>query len=258
MLLALLCVVFAGCGGGTAAPPARQQLESPDVAKLPAAPAGAAAGDFSAPSSIASVGFLRSAFDSAQSLWHQKFGAAGIDYSPARLTFFHAAVNTACGHQTAQTGPFYCPASHGVYLNTHFFDALARTIGLRSPFAPGYVVAHEVAHHVQQLLGLHARVAHANAADAAGANRRSIRVELQADCYAGVWLHFVKRAGQLSEADINDILRAAASVGDDFQRNRAGVELAPETWTHGSSAQRIHWVTVGKESGRPADCDTFR
>jgi uncharacterized protein len=166
-------------------------------------------------------------------------------------------VDTACGHQTAQTGPFYCPAGHGVYLNTHFFDTLARTFGLRSPFAPGYVVAHEVAHHVQQLLGLHARVAAADAADPAGANNRSVRVELQADCYAGIWLHYVARAGQLSQADVDDILRAAAIVGDDFQRNKAGAELAPETWTHGSSAQRVHWLSVGKDTGRPGDCDTF-
>jgi uncharacterized protein len=233
-------------------------LDSPDVAHMPAAPAGAAAGELSAPTSIASVGFLRAVFNSAQSLWQQKFDAAGLHYQPARLTFFQTAVDTACGHQTAQTGPFYCPAGHGVYLNTHFFDALARTFGLRSPFAPGYVVAHEVAHHVQQLLGLHARVAAADAGDPGGANNRSIRVELQADCYAGIWLHYVARAGQLSQADVDDILRAAASVGDDFQRNRAGVDLAPETWTHGSSAQRVHWVTVGKETGRPADCDTFR
>jgi predicted metalloprotease len=145
----------------------------------------------------------------------------------------------------------------GVYLNTAFFAALARRFDLRSPFAPGYVTAHEVAHHVQHLLGLHARVAAANAQDPDGANDRSVRVELQADCYAGIWLHSVARAGQLSEADVADILRAAEVVGDDFQRNKAGVELAPETWTHGSSAQRIHWLSVGKDTGLPADCDTF-
>ena len=129
--------------------------------------------------------------------------------------------------------------------------------GLASPFAPGYVTAHEVGHHVQQLLGLHARVAQANAEDPGGTNPRSVRVELQADCYAGIWLHYVARAGQLSDADVADILRAAAVVGDDFQRNRAGAELAPETWTHGSSAQRVHWVSTGKRSGLPADCNTF-
>jgi predicted metalloprotease len=230
----VVCVVAAGCGGDdTPTAVKRGDLESPAVARMPAAPAGGAAGELAAPESLASKGFLRAAFDSAESLWRQKFDAAGMQYQPARLTFFHAAVNTACGHQTAQTGPFYCPPSHGVYLNTDFFDALGRTFGLSSPFAPGYVTAHEVAHHVQQLLGLHGRVAAADAQDPGGANGRSVRVELQADCYAGIWLHYVARAGQLSEADVEDILRAAAVVGDDFQRNKAGVELAPETWTHG-------------------------
>jgi predicted metalloprotease len=174
------------------------------------------------------------------------------------VVIFHQAVDTACGHQTADVGPFYCPADHGVYLNPRFFAALGRRFGLTSPFAPGYVTAHEVGHHVQQLLGLHGRVAHANTQDPGGTNARSVRVELQADCYAGIWLHHIRRAGQLSDADITDILRAAAVVGDDFQRNVAGVELAPETWTHRSSEQRVHWVTVGKTTGLPADCDTFR
>ena len=232
-------------------------LDSADVRRLTATPAGAAAGSIAAPSAGISEAFLRRAFDSAQALWRQKFGAAGLDYPPARLIFFHDAVSTACGEQTAQTGPFYCPADHGVYLNTHFFDALGRRFGLDSPFAPGYVTAHEVAHHVQLLLGLHHRVALANAQDPGGENPRSIRVELQADCYAGIWLHHVARAGRLTDADVTDILRAAAVVGDDFQRNKAGVDLAPETWTHGSSQQRVHWLSVGKDSGLPADCDTF-
>jgi predicted metalloprotease len=232
-------------------------LDSPDVGRLKAAPAGAQAGDLAAPTVGITSEFLRAAFDSAQSLWQQKFAAAGVPYEPAHLIFFHTAVDTPCGSQTAQTGPFYCPAGHGVYLNTDFFDALGRTFGLSSPFAPGYVTAHEIGHHVQQLLGLHGRVAAANAEDPGGTNSRSVRVELQADCYAGIWLHFVARAGQLSEPDVADILRAAAVVGDDFQRNRAGAELAPETWTHGSSAQRVHWVSVGKDAGLPATCNTF-
>jgi predicted metalloprotease len=264
LLVALLCVGLTGCGGGgddgarpSPAGTSSGDLESPDVSRMTAAPAGAAAGSFTAPSAGISTAFLRGAFESAQALWRQKFGAAGLDYQPARLIFFNTAVSTPCGQQSAQTGPFYCPANRGIYLNTDFFDALGRRFGLSSPFAPGYVTAHEVAHHVQLLLGLHRRVAMANAQDPGGTNQRSVRVELQADCYAGIWLHFVARAGQLTQADVTDILRAAAVVGDDFQRNKAGVELAPETWTHGSSAQRVHWLSVGKNSGLPADCDTF-
>jgi uncharacterized protein len=262
LLAALLCAGLAGCGGGddNARPsgsPSSAGLDSPDVRRMTAAPAGDAAGSVAAPSAGISTAFLRGAFESAQGLWRQKFDTVGLDYQPARLIFFDTAVSTACGQQTAQTGPFYCPADRGVYLNTNFFDALGRRFGLDSPFVPGYVTAHEVAHHVQLLLGLHHRVARANAQDPGGANPRSVRVELQADCYAGIWLHFVSRAGQLTQADITDILRAAAVVGDDFQRNKAGVELAPETWTHGSSEQRVHWLSVGKNSGLPADCDTF-
>jgi predicted metalloprotease len=263
----LLLVVIAGvvgCGGGDGATSpvdtgreAGGELESRDVRRMKAAAAGAAAGQVTAPPSRISTGFLRAAFDSAQSLWRGKFADAGLRYQPAELIFFHEAIDTPCGRQTARTGPFYCPAAHGVYLNTDFFDALGRRFGLTSPFAPGYVTAHEVGHHVQQLLGLHGRVAAANARDAAGVNSRSVRVELQADCYAGIWLHHVARSGQLSDADVRDILRAAAVVGDDFQRNKAGAELAPETWTHGSSEQRMHWVSVGKRTGLPADCNTF-
>jgi predicted metalloprotease len=222
-----------------------------------APPAADSAAVASASSGVNDPAFLRAAFDSAQSLWQQKFASAGLTYEPAHLVFFHSTIHTPCGTQSAETGPFYCPAGHGVYLNTDFFDALSRQYSLTSPFAAGYVTAHEVGHHVQQLLGLHGRVAAANQQDPSGQNGRSVRVELQADCYAGIWLHAVARQGQLSQADINDILTAAAVVGDDYQRNRAGAELAPETWTHGSSEQRVHWVSVGKRTGLPSDCDTF-
>jgi hypothetical protein len=256
ILILSACVVFAAAQtGGDDTPTTR--LDSPDVSRMKAAPAGAAAGQVTAPSSGISTGFLRAAFDSSQRMWAQKFADAGLHYEPARLIFFHTAIDTPCGPQTPQTGPFYCPPGHGVYLNTDFFDQLGRTFGLRSPFAPGYVVAHEIGHHVQQVLGLHGRVAQANAQDPAGTNARSVRVELQADCYAGVWLHSIARAGQLTDADVADILRAAAVVGDDFQRNRVGADLAPETWTHGSSEQRVHWVRVGKNTGLPANCNTF-
>jgi predicted metalloprotease len=201
--------------------------------------------------------FLRAAFNSAQAMWQRKFAAAGVHYEPAHLVLFHTRVHTPCGEQGAEVGPFYCPAAKTVYLNTDFFDALARQHGLNSPFAAGFVTAHEVAHHVQLLLGVHTRVHAADQQDPANANRRSIAVELQADCYAGIWIHNVARAGELTDTDIMAIIRAAAVVGDDFQRNLAGAELAPETWTHGSSAQRVHWLTVGKTSGAPADCDTF-
>jgi predicted metalloprotease len=202
-------------------------------------------------------GLLHAAFASAETMWAREFSSAGLTYQHASLTFFHTTVRTPCGEQSRETGPFYCPPGHGVYLNTAFFDALARTYGLASGFAAGYITAHEVAHHVQELTGTLRNVAIADHSDPGGANGRSVQVELQADCYAGVWLHTVSAAGQLTQADLDDILKAAEVVGDDFQRNQAGAELAPETWTHGSSAQRQHWLAVGLRAGEPASCDTF-
>jgi uncharacterized protein len=201
---------------------------------------------------------LTAVFHDVQAMWAQDFAAAGVHYTPAMLTIFRYAVHTACGTQGASVGPFYCPADHGVYLDTRFFNALALHAGVTlGDFAQAYVIAHEVGHHVQLLLGVHARVARENHDDPAGANARSVLVELQADCYAGVWLHTVAQRGELSDADLADILRAAAIVGDDYRRERAGVELAPETWTHGSSAQRTHWLSVGYRTGDPGQCDTF-
>jgi predicted metalloprotease len=267
-----LAAAVCGCGGSsdssspstattsqttTKAPPPAAAIENPAVRRMGADAVGADAATLPQHVQPTDPAFLRAAFDSAQEMWRRKFASAGMTYEPAHLILFHTQVHTPCGVESAETGPFYCPAAKSVYLNTDFFDALARAYGLNSPFAAGYITAHEVAHHVQLLLGVHTRVAQANAADPEGSNRRSIAVELQADCYAGIWLHNVAAAGQLTDTDVEAILRAAAVVGDDFQRNKAGAELAPETWTHGSSEQRVHWVTVGKQSGAPADCDTF-
>jgi predicted metalloprotease len=226
------------------------------VAKMPQVPQGTQESLDSLPAGH-DAGFLHAAFRSAESVWEREFSSAGAPFQHGQVSFFHTTVRTPCGEQSRETGPFYCPADHGVYLNTEFFDALARSFGLQSRFAAGYVTGHEVGHHVQQLVGTLQRVAAANQTDPDGANARSVQTELQADCYAGIWLHTVSAAGQLTDADVADILRAAAVVGDDFQRNQAGVDLAPETWTHGSSAQRQHWLSVGLREGRPAACDTF-
>jgi predicted metalloprotease len=202
--------------------------------------------------------FLTSVFHDAEAMWMREFAAAGVDYTPARLTIFHDEVHTACGTQTASVGPFYCPADRGVYLDTRFFDALGQSVGVRlGAFARAYVVAHEVAHHVQVLLGITGRVRAVDEQDPAGRNARSVRLELQADCLAGIWKHATYERGQLTDEDFADALRAAAVVGDDFQQRRATGTIAPEDWTHGSSAQRQHWLTTGFESGEPGACDTF-
>jgi predicted metalloprotease len=261
--------LVAGCGDGDDATTTRSptptvtdspepRLESEDVAAMPQVPAGTTnALPRPVSTKVHDPALLHTAFESAETMWDREFDASPSRYQHAQLAFFHNTVRTKCGEQSRETGPFYCPPAHGVYLNTTFFDALAQQYGLQSGFAAGYITAHEVAHHVQELLGLLQRVAAADAQDPAGANARSVRVELQADCYAGIWLHTVSARGELSEADVRDITTAATVVGDDFQRNQAGVELAPETWTHGSSAQRVQWVMTGLEQGLPSACDTF-
>jgi predicted metalloprotease len=171
---------------------------------------------------------------------------------------FTQQVHTACGTQPANVGPFYCPASFGVYLDPAFFTALSHHAGVRlGDVAQAYVIGHEVGHHVQTLLGITHQKAAADHQDPAGANARSVRFELQADCFAGVWMHSVYQRGQLTDADLQDALNAAAVVGDDFQRNAAGQTRPREDWTHGSSAQRQHWLTTGFTEGRPDACDTF-
>jgi predicted metalloprotease len=236
----------------------RSPIESEDAQKMTRAlPLSGAPDPASTDATRADAAFLRAAFDSAQQLWQRQFTGAGVPFQPGHLVLFHTQVHTPCGVQSPEVGPFYCPASATVYLNTDFFDALAAQHGLQSGWAAGYVTAHEVGHHIQTLLGVLQRNAALEQADPAGINARSVLVELQADCYAGVWLHELRGVGALSESDVQDIVNAAAIVGDDFQRNQAGRALEPETWTHGSSAQRVRWLRRGMESGAPATCDTF-
>jgi predicted metalloprotease len=240
----------------TATATAAPTVHSSDLQRLPTAPAPS--GNPPSSQSSSRNAFLRAVFDDAEALWRMEFQGAGLTYRPARFTIFAHQVHTACGTQSAQVGPFYCPASFGVYLDPTFFAALSQKVGVRlGDFAQAYVVAHEVAHHVQTLLGITHQKAAADHQDPAGANARSVRFELQADCFAGVWLHSVYRRGELTDADIREALDAAAVVGDDFLKNAAGQTRPPEEWTHGSSAQRQQWLKTGFQDGRPDSCDTF-
>jgi uncharacterized protein len=270
VVVATLALAVAGCGSSgtsgtsgtstTAASDQHTDIAGAAIKRFPPVPGPTEATQHpSSPNGTGGDAFLKAVFDDAQAMWKQEFAAAGIPYTPARITIFRDEVHTACGTQPATVGPFYCPADHGVYLDTRFFDALSRQVGVRlGDFAQAYVIGHELGHHVQVLLGISHRVAVADQQDPAGKNARSVRVELQADCLAGIWKHSAYRRNELTAADFEDALRAAAVVGDDFQQRAATGTITPETWTHGSSAQRVHWFTVGKESGRPADCDTFR
>jgi predicted metalloprotease len=174
---------------------------------------------------------------------------------PAQLTLFSQAVQSGCGAQ-ADVGPFYCPANHGIYLDVRFFQLMAQRFGVGS-FGQAYVVGHEFGHHVQNLLGISHRVAAADQQDPAGKNARSVRVELQADCLAGVWAHSVYQRGELTDDDLNQALKTAAVIGDDFQSRMAGQTVDPSLWTHGSSQQRQTWLKRGFEQGDPGACDTF-
>jgi predicted metalloprotease len=232
-------------------------VDSGALKQLPQVPAPSGPAPSSA--EIARNRFLTNVFNDVQAMWQREFDAAQLTYRPARLTIFRHGVDTACGSQTADVGPFYCPASSGVYLDPVFFAALSRKVRVQlGDFAQAYVIAHEVAHHVQSVLGTLQQVAVADEADPDGANARSVRVELQADCFAGVWAHSAYRRGALTQTDFADALRAAAVVGDDFLARAAmGVERPPESFTHGTSAQRQHWLTTGFEQGTPQACDTF-
>jgi hypothetical protein len=256
-LVVLAAILFGGCGGSDKSDTTTTSLETGGLERLPlVAPSGSAQPPASRPG--AANAFLREVFDEAQAMWKRDFAEGEIPYAPARLTIFTNAVHTGCGTQSAQSGPFYCPADRGVYLDTRFFDALARRVGVRlDDFARAYVIAHEVGHHVQFQLGIGQALTSADRRDPAGANARSIPFELQADCLAGVWVHSRYQQGEVTQSDLDDALRAAAVVGSDFQQLNTTGRIRPEDWTHGSSRQRLHWLTVGFEEGSPAACDTF-
>jgi predicted metalloprotease len=269
-ILLLAGVVASGCGSSdepnstaadtSTAAETTPSAESAVLKRMPDVPAATASTHPPrSPGGTGGGAFLREVFSDVEAMWRREFEAAGVTYTPATLTIFRDEVDTGCGTMSAKTGPFYCPADHGVYLDTRFFHALARTAGVRlGDFAQAYVVAHELGHHVQTVLGTLQRVRGLDESDPAGANPRSVRLELQADCYAGVWTRSRYQRGRLTESDLADALRAAAVVGSDFQQLSATGTIRPEDWTHGSSRQRQQWLTIGFEQGRPASCDTFR
>jgi predicted metalloprotease len=191
--------------------------------------------------------------------WSQIFAASGKRYAAPRLVLFTQATASKCGLGQAAMGPFYCPLDRQVYIDLAFFRELDRRFGAPGDFAQAYVIAHEVGHHVQNLLGISKKVQ--DLRERSGqkqANALSVLQELQADCFAGVWAHHANRQRNILEpGDVEEGLRAAAVIGDDMMQRRAQGHVVPESWTHGSSAQRVQWLRRGLTAGRVDQCDTF-
>ena len=201
------------------------------------------------------VDFVDAVTGDIQHTWSQKIG----NYQPTVTRLFRDSIQSACGLSSAATGPFYCPGDRKVYLDLSFFGELHRRLGAPGDFAQAYVLAHEIGHHVQNLTGTLE-----SAPFSGNANERSVRVELQADCYAGVWGHEAAKPGrfaagrvELDPGDVEEGLNAAAAIGDDRLQQQSQGRVAPESFTHGSSAQRVSWFKRGMENGDPRVCDTF-
>jgi predicted metalloprotease len=202
------------------------------------------------------VEFVSYVFDDAQSAWKQKFASRSGSYRLARLTLFRDQIGSSCGMGQAAMGPFYCQEDERVYIDLSFYDELRQRFGASGDFAHAYVIAHEVGHHVQTLLGVEAKT-QALVRGGESENAVSIRQELQADCYAGIWAHFTRQRNILEVGDLEEGLRAAAAIGDDALQRQAQGSVRPESWTHGSSQQRVTWFKRGYETGSVDSCDTF-
>ena len=204
--------------------------------------------------------FMSVVLADTEDVWGALFQESGQPYPPPKLVLFSGAVESACGFAEAAMGPFYCPGDQKLYLDMSFFKDLAQRHDAPGDFAQAYVVAHEVGHHVQTLLGVSEQVQAARQrAGEAGGNALQVRMELQADCFAGVWAHHANQTRQILEpGDIEEALAAAAGVGDDRLQRQARGYVVPESFTHGSSEQRMRWFKRGMQRGDPAQCDTFK
>ncbi len=215
-------------------------------------------GQVGAPTNDPQAEFVSVVLGSTEDTWSRVFQQSGERYQAPTLVLFTDAVASACGTNSAAVGPFYCPADQKVYIDLGFFRELAERFGAPGDFAQAYVVAHEVGHHLQTLLGVSERVmaARQRASEVDG-NRLSVLQELQADCFAGVWAHHANRQDLLQPGDVEEGLRAAAAIGDDMMQKRAQGRVSPESWTHGSSEQRVTWLRRGLTEGTIDACDTF-
>ncbi len=203
------------------------------------------------------VQFVSFVLDDAQQVWERLLPQYGTPYRHAKLVLFRDQTLSSCGVAQAATGPFYCPADEKVYIDLGFYDELKSKFGAPGEFAQAYVLAHEIGHHVQKLLGISYKVQLLQERNPAGANPLSVRLELQADCLAGIWAHSTAQRNLIDRSDVESGMRAAAAVGDDRIQRMARGYVSPESFTHGSSAQRAEWFERGLANGEISQCDTF-
>ncbi len=219
----------------TSAPPSQQELQAEEE----------------------QVRFVSFVLDDVQGYWQQTFQQSGLQYPAATLVLYRDAVESGCGVAPAATGPFYCPTDQNVYLDLSFFDQLSTRYGAPGEFAQAYVIAHELGHHVQNVLGTLAMSQRSQQTEPGSANEMSVATELQADCYAGIWAAHADAQGIMERGDLEAGLTAAAAVGDDTLAQRSGRIPNQETFTHGSADQRTSWFATGFDTGDPNACDTF-
>jgi predicted metalloprotease len=232
---------FAGSSGDTRAPASQHAVGDPR-----AQPRG----------DDARKHFVASVLDDVQTTWTTLLGDSP-PYRHAKLVLFTGATETGCGYGRSATGPFYCPQDERAYIDLSFFQELEGRLGAKGDFAQAYVIAHEIGHHVQKVLGVTARVQRLRGVPSEGETGTSVRVELQADCFAGIWAHSTAQRNLLEGGDLDEALGAAAAVGDDRLQRQATGTVSPETWTHGSSKERARWFSRGYDSGDIKACDTL-
>ncbi|HSB22470.1 MAG TPA: neutral zinc metallopeptidase [Burkholderiaceae bacterium] len=211
------------------------------------------------PADDKSAAFVSTVLADTEDVWHAQFAAQGATYRAPKLVLYRGAIPTACGTGQSAMGPFYCPGDQRVYIDLAFYETMKSRLGAPGDFAQAYVIAHEVGHHVQALLGITEKIdAMRQRSSAAQSNSLSVRLELQADCLAGVWANNAQRSRQiLEQGDLEEALNAASQIGDDTLQRRSQGTVVPETFTHGTSAQRVGWFKRGMASGNLRDCNTF-
>lgn len=253
LLILVVFMLMRGCGG------AEGFGVDPGLGGLPQAPSATPQTDLNAPPSDEAAQFVDFVAGDVDQTWTRIFSESGKRYEPATIVLYDDAVSSGCGNTPATVGPFYCPLDSKVYLDLEFMNELQRRLGAEGDFAQAYIVAHEIAHHVQNLLGVMDDVNRAQQENPADANELSVRLELQADCLAGIWGHAAYQQGDLLEGgDLEEGLNAAAAVGDDRIQRQSGGGVNPESFTHGTSEQRVRWFRRGFDGGDPTACDTFQ